>query len=577
MALLVLVLAALVFPSLDDAPLERAEIYFLDASRAMVESGDWLVPRYRGEPFFDKPALSYWLMALAQIWLGTTPGAARVVPAAAALLVLLAAVWLGTLLFDRRTALGGGLVLATTFTFVTFGHVAMSDMLLALWSTLAVALTVRALRPPAPFWALPGLGAVLGLGFQTKGPIALLLPGIAIALVLFARRPERPRVAALPLLLGILLFALLGLGWFALVYRRLGSAPLEYFFLRENLQRFAGEAYDVGRPFWFYLPTYFAGGVPWSLFVPLAAIRLRRDEAGREGTRFLGTWTLLALVPLSLSRGKIDYYLLPLYPAVSLLLGRHFTAVSWGGLDRWWARAVLVVTAGGFGLVIRASAGFPPEWLPGSAAQRLLPATAGAAVIACGLAALRPTPGRVLGTLAGTVAAVCFVLVVFFVPAFWNGQPNRAIVADVVREQLWRPDATVALCRDPSRSQRDILFRARVAVEQRCDLWALAASKTPFLLLVRPEERASFRAIPGFREVGRYRFLPATALTLDGLLQPSAPSEIVLGANYATADPEAERRARRLYKKMLYLERYHPELSAPEEAERAEATRPRDE
>jgi 4-amino-4-deoxy-L-arabinose transferase-like glycosyltransferase len=62
-AALLLLAAGLLLPGLGAAPFERAEIYFLDAARAMVESGDWLVPRYRGEPFFDKPALAYWLMA----------------------------------------------------------------------------------------------------------------------------------------------------------------------------------------------------------------------------------------------------------------------------------------------------------------------------------------------------------------------------------------------------------------------------------------------------------------------------------------------------------------------------------
>jgi hypothetical protein len=161
------------------------------------------------------------------------------------------------------------------------------------------------------------------------------------------------------------------------------------------------------------------------------------------------------------------------------------------------------------------------------------------------------------------------VLASAFLPAFWAAQPNRAIAADVRREQLWRPDATVALCLDPSRAQRDILFHARVAVEETCDLWPLAASRSPYLLLIRPEERRSFRAVPGFREVARYPLLPATALTFGGLREPPPPGEIVLAANYGTADPEAERRARRLYKKTLYLERFHPELAAPEEAEKA--------
>ncbi len=567
----VLLLAALVFTGLGDAPLERAEIYFLDAARAMTESGDWLVPRYRGEPFFDKPALTYWLMALAQLWLGTTPAAARVVAAASSVLVLLATVWLGTLLFDRRTALAGGVVLSTTVAFVTFGHVAMSDMLLAFWSTLSVALAARALIAPAPAWVVPALGAALGLGFLTKGPIALLIPGIAIALLVAHRRRELPRIGVVPALLAVVFFAIFGLGWFALVYARLGREPLVYFFLRENLERFAGEAYDVGRPFWFYVPAYFAEGVPWSLFLPLAVVRGRADadDARRARMRLLTAWIVLALVPLSLSRGKIDYYLLPLYPAASLLVARFFTLESWRTLDRAWTRVVLVLAAGSLVVLTRALVAFPADWLPPAWAQRLLVAVAAAAGLACLLAALRPTPRLALGALAGTVAGVSFVLAATFLPAFWTAQPNRAIAADVRREQLWRPDATVALCLDPSRAQRDILFHARVAVDERCDLWPLAASRLPYLLLIRPEERRSFSVVPGFREIARYPLLPATALTLGGLREPPRPSEVVLAANYGTADPEAQARARRLYKKTLYLERYHPELAAPEEAEKA--------
>ena len=540
----------------------------------MVESGDWLVPRYRGETFFDKPALAYWLMAASQLWAGTTPGAARAVPASAAILVLLATIALGAELFDRRSALWGGLVLASTFAFVTFGHMAMSDMLLALWSTLAVTLAVRAFRPPAPAAVVPALGAVLGLGFLTKGPIALVLPGLAVLALWWPRRRDPLPVTPGGLAAATLLFAVFGLGWFVLVWRRLGGGPLEYFFLRENLERFAGEAYDVGRPPWFYLPTYFAEGVPWSAFLPLALWRGRGDAEGRAGRRLLVAWILLALVPLSLSRGKIDYYLLPLYPAVSLLVGRFFAAAPWGPLEAWWSRAVLGAAAIVLGLVARVPARLAESWLPSAGAQRLLVVVAAAAALACALAALRPTPKRVAAALAGGGGAVALVLVAFFLPAFWAGQPNRTIAAVVQREQLWRPDATFALCSDPSRAQRDVLFYARVPVLERCDLWALAASKSPFLLLVRPEERESFRAIPGFREIARYAYLPASALTLDGLLEPPSQGEMVLAANYRTADPEAGRRRRREYKKMLYLEQFHPELPAAELAERLESQRP---
>jgi 4-amino-4-deoxy-L-arabinose transferase-like glycosyltransferase len=533
--------AALLLPNLGVAPLERAEIYFLDGARSMVERADWLVPYYRGQPFFDKPALTYWLMAASFSTFGFTAAAARLVPVLAALGVLGATVWLGTLLFGRRSALLGGLVLVSTLAFAAFGRVAMSDMLLTLWSTLAVAFAVRATRDGSG-WPIAALGAVLGLGFQTKGPVAILFPGFALLVLLWRTRRDLARLRRpVPLIVGAVLFSLFGLAWFGGVFWRLGWGPLEYFFLRENLERFAGETYDSGRSPLFYLVAYLAEGLPWSLFLPLAIRRLWRAEGEeRAASRLLGLWVLLMFVPLSLSRGKIDYYLLPLYPPLSLLLGRFFAGRGFDAFEGAWSRAALFLLALGLGLLPLARSAVAPEWLPGPSATLLVGGIAVAGALACLASASRPRPDRVLAVLSATAAAVFLGLVTLFLPAFWSAQPNAEIVADVRRERLYRPDAQVVACSDPSRAERDLLFHARVKVVTRCDLWGLVPSRAPFLFLLSPAERASLASVPGFREVSVHRFLPATVLTLDGLLDPREPGVITLAANYRTDDPVAE-------------------------------------
>jgi 4-amino-4-deoxy-L-arabinose transferase-like glycosyltransferase len=540
----------LLLPHLGAAPLERAEIYFLDAARAMVDSGAFVIPRYEGQPFFDKPILSYWLMAGAMRALGTDAGAARLVPVAASIGVLLATAWLGTLLFDRRTALAGGLVLATTLAFLSFARVAMSDMLLALFTTLAVALAVLAYRPGAPAWTVPLLGAVAGLGFATKGPVALLIPGLAVLLLLWESRRHPVPCGWKPLALGTLAFAVLGLGWFALVYRQLGADPLVAFFLRENLERFAGEAYDVGRPFWFYPPAYLAEGLPWSPFLPIALWRLARSRDRDEAhpTRFLTAWVALVLVPLSLSRGKIDYYLLPIYPAVSLVIGRYFARVPWTRADRAGASVVLALQAAALALLLVLPPRIPDAWLPGALPRALLPGVVAAGAALFVAVAVRPTPRRAAVVLSSLVAAAWLVIVGWFLPAFASAQPNRAIVADVARERSFRPDFRMAFCSDPTRVRRDVLLHVRVAAFSECDLWSLAGSREPFLLLATPAEDASFRADPRYREIARYRYLPASALTLGGLFAVREPGEVVLGANFATSDPVAERKKKRAYR-----------------------------
>ena len=257
------------------------------------------------------------------------------------------------------------------------------------------------------------------------------------------------------------------------------------------------------------------------------------------------------LVPLSLSRGKIDYYLLPFYPAASLVVARFFVTVPWRALERNWARAVLALAAVALALIPPFLAGHPEPWVPSRAVLGIVSAAFGCAVLGCTWAALRPTPGRTLPTLALAAALVIGCLGGLVVPAFHAAQPLEALVEDVRREQRYRPDATVVACSDPARAQRDLLFHARTVVEERCDLWALLSSSRPFLLILYPEEGRSLLAAEGVREVGRYRYMPAAALTLAGVLDRPAPSEMALAANFATDDPVAETKAKRDRKRAL--------------------------
>jgi 4-amino-4-deoxy-L-arabinose transferase-like glycosyltransferase len=429
-------------------------------------------------------------------------------------------------------------------------------MLLTMLTTLAVALGVRAYQTDAPTWTVPALGAVLGLGFAAKGPIALLVAGLALLLLLAQNRRLPCSFGTAAVAAGA--FAALGFGWFALVFARLGSEPLGYFFVRENLERFAGEAFDVGRPVWFYLPAYAAEGLPWSPFLPLALLRplgkSGGDDVGRRSSRFLAAWVGLVLLPLCLSRGKIDYYLLPLYPAVSLLLGRWLVRIPWRTLDRTWVRVVLILFAAVLAVAVLRPPRVPSGWLPGPEAIALLAGALATSALAALAVAARPTPRRVVAVLAGGVAAGWLVLVVFFLPSFTRAQPNRAIARDVAREHRYRPNLRFVTCSDPARARRDVLFRARVTAEETCELWPRAASHRPYLLLVRPEEDRSFRSVPGYRHVATYRYLPARSLTLAGLLSVSEPGETVLVANFATRDPVAERKRRREARKALHAD-----------------------
>jgi 4-amino-4-deoxy-L-arabinose transferase-like glycosyltransferase len=525
--------AALLFTALGKTPFRRAEIYFADAARAMVERSDWVVPYFRGFPFFDKPALTYWLMAASFKIFGFSEAAARVAPAIAALAVIAATIWLSWLLWeDRPSAVASGWILLSTLAFMMFGRTAMSDMLLTLFSVLAVALGVlcyRAQRPP--LFQLIALGAVLGLGFMSKGPIALIIPGFGLLCLIWERRRQFPSLPLAALAGCFLAFVLIAFGWFVVVYARLGLEPLKYFFVHENLQRFAGSAYNAGRPFWFYLVTYLGQGAPWSLFFPFAAFLFLRRQPD-SSARMLMLWMLLVVVLLTTSRGKVDYYIVPLYPVSAILIARYLRISNWSKTERVFASIVMAVVGIALVLVPLLVLRLPAEWRPHGIV--LIISCAALAVRGGGLivSAFKPSPSTVLNDLTITLCIAFAVANLFLLPSFYAAEPNSRLLAAASKALVMQPNAKIASREDPTQVHRDLLFYSRIVVENSEDLASLASSGQPYLLLAGSDDARALKTLPGVHEVGSYPYLSSKVFTLRGLRSQSPPDEVVLLANF---------------------------------------------
>lgn len=531
---LLLTAVLLLLPALGDTPFRRAEIYFADAARAMVERADWLVPYFRGEPFFDKPILTYWFMAVPMQIFGPSESTARWSSAAAAILVILVTVWLGLILWrDRRSAIVSGCILVTTVPFLTFGRTAMSDMLMTLFIglsfTAAVAFYQRTLSPTTSVLLF---GAALGLGFLTKGPIAVLIPALGLPYLMWSQRAQRPALSFRVLVGSAVLFLLLGFGWWAVIYFRLGPGPLEHFFLRENLARFSGAAHDVGRPVWFYVVTYLGQAAPWSLFLPVAAYHFIRTRADHN-SRILLAWILVVGALLSASRGKLDYYLLPLYPPAALVIGRYLCVSAWGRAER--GLGSLLLTVAGLASLALPLAMFrlPEGWRP-SGMEFLADSLV---LILCGVisaaAAVRPTPLRVTSALTVVLFILLFVVNVSVLPAFYAGQPNRLLRQAVEEERSKQAELGVAARGDPLQFHRELLFESRMVLQETEDLRSLASSGKPYLFLVSADA-ADLLRLPGMREVGSYPYLPSSALTFRGVFRRTTPSSMTLLANFGS-------------------------------------------
>jgi 4-amino-4-deoxy-L-arabinose transferase-like glycosyltransferase len=347
-------------PSLmDDVDAAVAQI-----SRNMVTSGDWVTPRVDGIVFLEKPAMFYWPMAVSFKIFGVHDWAARIPFALSAIGLACLTCAFGAWAFGRRAGLYAGLCIATCVGLFLFTRIVIPDVTLTLTIALAMWAFLRALDEEEPhprFWAFI-LAASIGIGVLLKSLIGAVFPIAAGVLYLFltrqffvARTWKRLRPIS-----GFFIALLVAAPWHILATLRnppyislsLHSGPGEYhgflwfYFINEQVLRFLNlrypRDYNTVPRLWFWL-LHFLWLFPWSVYFPaIARLSFKPiDRAGRARLLAL-CWTGFILVFFTFSTTQ-EYYSMPCYPALALLLG---SAMAAGG--DWIRRGtrVLSVVAG---------------------------------------------------------------------------------------------------------------------------------------------------------------------------------------------------------------------------------------
>lgn len=288
------------------------ELRVVLTARDMARGGDWLVPRYLGEPRLNKPPLQYWLAALSFRAGGTTqsPALARLptVLLGAALLAAMAGIGAG--LLGPRRATAAALLAGTTVLFWRFGRLAETDMPLACFETLAVLALFRAgrARPPAAawrWWLTAGLAA--GVGFMIKGPAAIVLPAAAWLTFRYTTpRAQRAPLAAAPLLAACALCLLIAAPWYA--YVRFGQAGAAAVSDITSELSALGPRTKHAPSAWFYGYTLPLVMLPWGLLLPFALGRTWRLARRHDGVRGVLCWLLSSFVVMTLVPSRQIHY-----------------------------------------------------------------------------------------------------------------------------------------------------------------------------------------------------------------------------------------------------------------------------
>ncbi len=347
-------------PSLmDDVDAVQAQI-----ARNMLMSGDWVTARLDGIAYLEKPPLIYWTIAVFYRLFGVSDWVARLPVALSCLGLAWLTAAFGVWAFGKRAGLLAGLCISTCVGLFLFTRILIPDVMLTATVALAMWAFLRCLEEDEArpgLWAFV-LAACLGVGLLLKSLIGVLFPVAAglIYLTLTGQLLKRRTWRRLRPVSGALIALAIAAPWHVLATLRnppyfslsLHSAPGEYhgflwfFFMNEQVLRFLNLRYPrdyntVPRIyFWlFHLLWLF----PWSLYLPAAAKLSYRpaDRAGR--TRLLALcWAGFVLIFFTFSTTQ-EYYSMPCYPALALLIG---SAMAGGGRGvRWGTKAIGVIAA----------------------------------------------------------------------------------------------------------------------------------------------------------------------------------------------------------------------------------------
>jgi 4-amino-4-deoxy-L-arabinose transferase-like glycosyltransferase len=294
---------------------------YASIGRAMAHSGDWITPRLDGSAWFEKPPLLYWLTGVGHLLHLSDEWAARLPLALASLAFL----WFfhRTLSreFSPRVALAATGILATSAGWVAYSFVSVTDLPMSAAVGAALLIALFDTRPKQGYVA----GALLGLAVLAKAfvPLVLFAP-----VFLIARGKRIPMIAAC---------AVVAAPWLLWSVLRNGAPFWDDFFWKQQVGRFFHPALEHVQPWWYYLPVILAGLFPWT---PLAGLLFRRKTYQDERIRFLIAWLVFGLVFFSAAQNKLPGYVLPLLPALAIVLAVALDKTRAAG---WWLGSCVVL------------------------------------------------------------------------------------------------------------------------------------------------------------------------------------------------------------------------------------------
>ena len=328
-------------------PSTHSESRWFEVVREMLSTGDWLHPRINGQPYFDKPLISYWFAAVVSKLAGgrVTELSVRLPSALFALAGLGCIVSVGRRFYSERTAYLAGWLLLSTYSFIVWGRLAEADMEQTVFIVMAVTVYLHH-REKASFPAYFAFWACCAVGAQTKGLPALAIPPALAVIDCIVRKSFRTHLNwkfFLALFFGGLCLYAVPFVLEAVTSKNYGASGIVLVF-RENLVRVFNPWDHNKDPFYIYFEYLPILLIPWTPFFVFAVVDYIRDlvravakqgtaseESLSSDTLWLFASIVFIFVLFSASRSRRLYYILPIVPWCVLFTAAWFSEPAENG------------------------------------------------------------------------------------------------------------------------------------------------------------------------------------------------------------------------------------------------------
>ena len=329
---------------------------YAEIPREMLDSGDWVTPRLNGLKYFEKPPMQYWLTAASFALFGEDEWSARLPSTLLGFLALAMTAFAARRLWGSQAALTTAITLGSGWAYYLAAQYLTLDIMLSAFLAFALCGFLLAQHADATVaerrrWMLLAWSAC-ACAVLSKGLIGIALPVLAL-LVYSIIGLDVKLWGRLEILRGTTLLLLIVVPWFVLVQQR-NPEFFEFFFIHEHWQRFTGSGHARLGEWWYYAPILVIGLMPWTPLVLRQCLRAMSAGGGEMPAQlfnrpfrpvlFCVAWTITIIAFFSVSQSKLPAYVIPVFPAIALILGRYCALDDVTGL-RWSARTLAAVGA----------------------------------------------------------------------------------------------------------------------------------------------------------------------------------------------------------------------------------------